>query len=111
MPHQQILSGVRVAILAADGFEQVELTRPRKHLVEHGADVEIVSLRPGSIRGMNLLTPGKKTKVHRTVFTRRQVPATARDGGRLPRSARMPLGLRSWPRSHNAASRLQCCPR
>jgi protease I len=65
----RILSGVRVAILAADGFEQVELTRPREQLVEHGAEVEIVSLRPGSIRGMNLLAPGKKVKVDRTVFT------------------------------------------
>jgi protease I len=64
----RILSGVRVAILAADGFEQVELTRPRRELVEHGAEVEIVSLRPGSIRGMNLLVPGKKVKVDRTVF-------------------------------------------
>jgi protease I len=64
----RILSGVRVAILAADGFEQVELTRPRKQLIEHGAEVEIVSLRPGSIRGMNMLAPGKKVKVDRTVF-------------------------------------------
>lgn len=70
----QTLSGVRVAILAADGFEQVELTRPRKQLLEHGAEVEIVSLRPGSIRGMNLLMPGKKVKVDRTVLT-----ADARD--------------------------------
>jgi protease I len=67
MAHR-ILSGVRVAILAADGFEQVELTRPRKQLIEHGAEVEIVSLRPGSIRGMNLLAPGMKVKVDRTVF-------------------------------------------
>jgi protease I len=63
------LSGVRVAILAADGFEQVELTRPRKHLLQHGASVEIISLRPGSIRGMNLLAKGKKVDVDRTVFT------------------------------------------
>jgi protease I len=63
------LSGVRVAILAADGFEQVELTRPRKQLIQHGASVDIVSLRSGSIRGMNLLVPGKKVKVDRTVFS------------------------------------------
>ena len=62
------LSGVRVAILAADGFEQVELTQPRKRLLQHGASVEVVSLRSGSIRGMNLLVPGKKVKVDRTVF-------------------------------------------
>lgn len=61
------LSGVRVAILAADGFEQVELTRPRKQLLQHAASVEIVSLRRGSIRGMNLLSKGKKVDVDRTV--------------------------------------------
>lgn len=65
----RVLSGVRVAILAADGFEQVELTRPRKALIEHGAEVEIVSLRRGSIRGVNLLAPGKKVEVDRTIFT------------------------------------------
>jgi protease I len=65
----RILSGVRVAILAADGFEQVELTRPRKQLIEQGADVEIVSPRRGAIRGMNRLAPGKKVKVDRTIFT------------------------------------------
>lgn len=63
------LSGVRVAILAADGFEQVELTRPCKQLLRHGASVEIISLRPGAIRGMNLLSKGKKVDVDRTIFT------------------------------------------
>jgi protease I len=66
---QQVLEGVRIAVLAADGFEQVELTRPVKALTNHGADVEIVSLRPGSIMGMNLMFPGKKVHVDRTVFT------------------------------------------
>ena len=63
------LEGVRIAVLAADGFEQVEVTRPVKALEKHGATVEIVSLRPGSIQGMNLLYPGKKIRVDRTVFT------------------------------------------
>lgn len=65
----QELEGLRVAVLAADGFEQVEVTQPVKALEKHGAHVEIVSLRPGSIRGMNLLYPGKKIHVDRTVFT------------------------------------------
>ena len=63
------LEGVRVAILAADGVEQVELTRPRKRLEDVGAEVEVVSLRPGRIRAMNLLYPGRKIPVDRTVFT------------------------------------------
>lgn len=66
---QQVLDGVRVAVIAADGFEQVELTRPVKALMKHGADVEVVSLRPGSIMGMNLLFPGKRVRVDRTVST------------------------------------------
>lgn len=65
---QQVLEGVRIAVLAADGFEQVELTRPAKALAKHGAEVEIVSLRPGAIMGMNLMLPGKKVRVDRTVF-------------------------------------------
>src|ERR687893_2431575 len=65
---KQHLAGIRVAILAADGFEQVELTQPRKTLQRHGALTEVVSLRPGSILGMNLLLPGKKEKVDRTIF-------------------------------------------
>lgn len=66
---RQHLQDVRIAILAADGFEQVELTRPRQTLVRHGAEVELVSLRRGSIRGVNGLKPGKKVRVDRTIFT------------------------------------------
>ncbi len=61
------LKGLRVAVLAADGFEQVELTLPVKKLKSEGAQVEIISLRPGSIRGMNLLLPGKKVGVDATL--------------------------------------------
>jgi len=61
------LEGLRVALLAADGFEQVEVTRPLKHLLHHGALVDIVSLHRGSIRGSNLLYPGIKLRVNRTV--------------------------------------------
>jgi protease I len=68
---RQHLAGVRVAILAADGFEQVELTRPQKALLRHGAAVEVISLRPGAIRGMNALLPGSKVQVDRTIFTAR----------------------------------------
>lgn len=66
---EQVLEGMRIAVLAADGFEEVEVTRPVKALEKHGAEVEIVSLRRGSIQGMNLLVPGKKVHVDRTVFT------------------------------------------
>jgi protease I len=57
------LKGHRIALLATDGFEQVELTAPMRALKRHGAEVEILSLHSGSIRGNNLHLPGKKVKV------------------------------------------------
>ena len=45
------LNGKRVAILVADGFEQVEMTEPRKALDESGARTEIVSPAHGKVRG------------------------------------------------------------
>jgi protease I len=43
----------RVAILSADGFEQVELTKPKAALEEAGAEVSVVSPKSGKIQGMN----------------------------------------------------------
>jgi protease I len=47
------LSGLRVAILVADGFEQVEMTEPRKALVAAGADTRIVSPAKDQVQGWN----------------------------------------------------------
>src|SRR6266849_3693905 len=47
------LDGKKVAILVADGFEQVEMTKPRDALEEAGAKTKIVSLKPGQIQGMH----------------------------------------------------------
>lgn len=47
------LDGKKVAILVADFFEQVEMTKPRAALEEAGAEVKIVSPESGKIRGMN----------------------------------------------------------
>jgi protease I len=66
---RKTLNGLRVAMIAADGFEQVEVTSPMKALQKHGAEVEVISLRPGNIKGMNLLWPGKKVHANRTIFT------------------------------------------
>lgn len=49
----QRLDGKRVAILVADGFEQVELTEPRRALDEAGARTEIVSPSQGQVKGWN----------------------------------------------------------
>ncbi|NOK10560.1 type 1 glutamine amidotransferase domain-containing protein [Corallococcus exercitus] len=75
------LKGMRVAVLAADGFEQVELTRPVKRLEREGARVTIVSLHKGRIRGMNLLVPGRKVRVDATL---REVKAADFDALLLP---------------------------
>jgi len=45
------LSGKRVAILATDGVEQVELTEPRKALDQAGAKTVVVSPKNGKIKG------------------------------------------------------------
>jgi len=45
------LKGRRVAILATDGFEQIELTSPREALEKAGAKCAIVSLKEGEIQG------------------------------------------------------------
>jgi protease I len=67
--HHVDLTGLRVAVIATDGFEQVELTSPVEALEDHGAEVEIVSVHRGRIRGMNHLYPGKKVSVDRTFKT------------------------------------------
>lgn len=50
MPTQQ-LQGKRVAILATDGVERVELTEPKKALDDAGARTVVVSPKSGSIKG------------------------------------------------------------
>ena len=47
------LDGKKVAILVADGFEQVEMTEPRKALDEAGAKTQIISPAQGQVKGWN----------------------------------------------------------
>lgn len=47
----QNLNGKRVAILVANGFEQVEMTKPRQALEDAGARTEIVSPAQGKVKG------------------------------------------------------------
>ena len=49
--HEKKLKDKRIAILATDGFEESELFEPRKALLDAGAQVELISLRPGIIVG------------------------------------------------------------
>src|SRR5436305_14826897 len=61
------LKGRRIAVLAADGFEKVEVTIPVTALQAAGAEVDLVSLRHGSIRGVNLHEPASRVDVDKTV--------------------------------------------
>lgn len=62
------LHGKKVAILAADGVEKVELEQPRAALRDEGAEVQLVSLQPGEIEARNHdLEPAGKFDVDRAV--------------------------------------------
>jgi protease I len=63
----EVLKGKKVAILAADMFERVELEEPQKALENAAADVEIVSIHDGEIQGFDHFEPANKVKVDRTV--------------------------------------------
>jgi len=47
------LQGKKVAILAADGVEQVELEQPRQAVEDAGAETELLSIEAGEIQAMN----------------------------------------------------------
>lgn len=57
------LKNKRVAILATDGVEQVELLEPRKALKEAGATTEVVSPKSGKIKGWDHTEWGEKIPV------------------------------------------------
>jgi protease I len=62
------LQGKRVAILAADGVEQIELERPREAVEQAGAETELLSLESGEIQAMNGdIEPADKFSVDREV--------------------------------------------
>src|SRR5947207_15633806 len=61
------LDGKKVAILVADGFEQVEMTKPRQALDEARAETKIVSLKSGKIQGMHHADNGDKFDIDLTL--------------------------------------------
>jgi protease I len=72
------LEGKKIAILATDGFEQVELTDPKKNLEDAGATVTVLSIKPGEggkagegvseIKGWDKTDWGKSVKVDGLVY-------------------------------------------
>jgi protease I len=61
------IKGKKVAILATDGYEQVELTDPRRNLEKAGAKVDVLSIKTGQIKGWDKTGWGKSVKVDHLV--------------------------------------------
>jgi protease I len=57
------LDGLRVAVLVADGFEQIEMTKPLEALRDAGAQVDIVSPSDGEVQGVNGMDKGDRFAV------------------------------------------------
>lgn len=91
------LEGKKIAILAADGFEQIELTRPHQELTDAGAEVHLVSLKAGGIQGMNGdINKADTFKVDKTVDA---VAASDYHGLMLPGGTINPDTLRTHDRA------------
>jgi len=61
------LKGKRVAIVAADQVEEVELVEPRLALGDAGAETELISMEAGEIQGVTHFERANRHKVDRTV--------------------------------------------
>lgn len=88
-----MLAGRRVAILAADGVEQIELISPRRAVTEAGGVVDLISLRPGTIQAMNHdLIPAQRFVVDKTVS---EISVDEYDALVLPGRTKNPDNLRA----------------
>lgn len=90
------LNGMKVAILAAEGFEQAELTEPRKALQDAGAQTQVVSPAKGEVQGWKHFDKGERIKV--------DVPLEQADAGEydallLPGGVANPDQLRMMPKA------------
>jgi protease I len=85
------LRGKKIAFLAADMVEQVELTEPWKALEQAGAELELVSIEDGKIQGFNHYDKADTFKVDKTV---EEANAAEYDGLVLPGGVGNPDNLR-----------------
>src|SRR5436190_15387483 len=88
------LADKKVAILVADGFEQVEMTKPREALDDAGAETKIVSVKSGQIQGMHHADKGDKFDVDLTLDEARPEEF---DALMIPGGLMNPDTLRSTP--------------
>ncbi len=87
---------VKVAVLATDGVEQVELTEPVKALRAASAKVSVISLKNGQIQGMNHDQKGDMLAVDHALGS---VSAEAFDALVLPGGVANPDYLRVDPKA------------
>lgn len=90
------LKGLSVAILVTDGFEQVEMTEPRKALDKAGAKTVLVSIKNGEVQGMNHDQKADKFKVDATLDSAK---ADQFDALLLPGGVANPDKLRMTPKA------------
>jgi protease I len=88
------LAGIKVAILVTDGFEQIEMVRPRQALDQAGAKTSIVSPKSPKVRGWNFKEWGQEFPVD--LELERADPA-AFDALLLPGGVINPDSLRMLP--------------
>jgi protease I len=88
------LDGKKVAILATEGVEQVELTEPRKAVQEAGAEVVLLSLEAGDFQGFDHLDKGETFTADKAV---KDVSAGDFDALILPGGVANPDFLRGDP--------------
>jgi protease I len=86
------LDGKRVAFLATDGVEQVELTEPLEAVRDEGAEVDVISLKKGEFQGFNHLDKGDTFTADKAVT---DASADDYDGLVLPGGVANPDFLRS----------------
>ena len=85
------LKGKRVAIVATDMVEQVELVEPRKALEDAGAKTDLISIKPREIQGFHHYDKADKIPVDRTI---EEVSADDYDALLLPGGVGNPDTLR-----------------
>src|SRR3954468_22125285 len=108
------LAGRRIAVLAVDGFEMVELVVPAAAMRLAGATVDVISIHPGRIRGMNLHEPASTVGVDLTLD---QADPAEYDGLLIPGGfvnpdlMRQSAGARAFVRAFSESGKRIASPR
>ena len=92
------LKGKRIAILATEGFEEVELTKPKQALEDAGATVHVIApengIKMGEIKGWDRTDWGKRVPVDVKLS---EAKAADYDALHLPGGVMNPDHLRQLP--------------